>query len=148
MSRAEIDRAAAAHMRAVMQSGTVAQQTKELCALMVSWLNACDACVSAHAQYAQSLGIPQSQLDALFDYARSPEFDDATRAALAATVALTREPRALPPALRDALERNYDQEQIYEIVSAIGLYNGITRATNATSGGVTSVPCAPTPAPP
>ncbi|HVS46181.1 MAG TPA: carboxymuconolactone decarboxylase family protein [Verrucomicrobiae bacterium] len=148
MSRAEIDRAAAAHMRVVMQSGTVAPQTKELCALMVSWLNVCDACVSAHAQYAQSLGIPQSQLDALFDYARAPEFDDPTRAALAATVALTREPRALPPALRGALERHYDAEQIYEIVSAIALYNGVTRVGNATSGFVTSISCAPTPAPP
>ena len=143
MSRAQIDRAAAAHMRAVMQAGSVSPQTKELCALMVSWLNACDACVSAHDRYARSLGISQAQLDALFDYGRSPEFDEPTRAALAAAVALTREPRALPPAVSQGLERHYDPEQIYEIVSAIGLYNGITRVGNATRGGVAPVPCAP-----
>jgi AhpD family alkylhydroperoxidase len=134
-------------MRAVMQSGSVSPQTKELCALMVSWLNACDACVSAHDSYARSLGISQEQLDALFDYGRSPLFDEPTRAALAASVALTREPRALPPAVREDLERHYDADQIYEIVSAIGLYNGVTRVGNAMSGGVTPVPCAPAPAP-
>lgn len=129
-----------------MQAGSVPAQTKELCALMVSWLNACDVCVSAHDSYARSLGITQAQLDALFDYGRSPEFDEPTRAALAAAVALTREPRALPPAVREGLERHYGAEQIYEIVSAIGLYNGMTRVGNASSGGVTPVPCAPEPA--
>jgi len=148
VSRAEIDRAMAAHMRAVMHGGSVETQTKELCALMVSWLNACDACVSAHRQYAQTLGISQAQLDALFDYARSPEFDDPTRAALAAAVALTREPRALPPAVREDLARHYDDEQIYEIVGAIALYNAVTRASNALSDDAMPVPCAPTPAPP
>ena len=135
-------------MRAVMQSGSVAPHVKELCALMVSWLNACDVCVSAHDAYARSLGVTQGQLDALFDYGRSPEFDEPTRAALAAAVALTREPRTLPPAVFAGLEAHFDAEQIYEIVSAIGLYNGVTRVGNAMSGGVTPVPCAPEPARP
>lgn len=129
--RPEIARTGAAHVRAVMDGGTVSRRTKELCALMVSWLNACEGCVSAHGDHALKLGVPQEQLDALFDYARSDRFDDAERAALAAAVALTREPRALPPAVRAALEMHYDPGQRIEIVSAIGLFNYLNRSSNA-----------------
>lgn len=129
--RPEIARTGAAHVRAVMESGTVPRRTKELCALMVSWLNACEHCVSAHSDYALELGVAKAQLDALFDYNRSPEFSDAERAALSASVALTREPRALPPAVREALEAHYDEGQRVEIVSAIGLFNYLNRTSNA-----------------
>lgn len=129
--RPEIARTGAAHVRAVMDGGTVPRRTKELCALMVSWLNACEHCVSAHSDYAIELGVPQAQLDTLFDYTRSTEFDDAERAALSAAVALTREPRALPPAVRSALEAHYDEGQRVEIVSAIGLFNYLNRSSNA-----------------
>ncbi len=129
--RPEIARSGAAHLRAVMETGTVPRRTKELCALMVSWLNACEHCVSAHQDYARELGVSQTQLDALFDYNRSPEFDDAERAALSAAVALTREPRALPPAVRSALEAHYDEGQRVEIVSTIGLFNYLNRSSNA-----------------
>jgi alkylhydroperoxidase family enzyme len=87
--------------------------------------------VSAHSDYAVELGVPQAQLDALFDYARSDAFADAERAALSAAVALTREPRALPPAVRAALEAHYDEGQRVEIVSAIGLFNYLNRSSNA-----------------
>jgi AhpD family alkylhydroperoxidase len=127
----EIARTEAAHVRAVMEGGTAPRRTKELCALMVSWLNACEHCVSAHSDYARELGVPEAQLEELFDYARSDAFDDAERAALSAAVALTREPRALPPAVRAALEAHYDEQQRVEIIAAIGLYNYLNRRSNA-----------------
>lgn len=40
--RPQIARTAAAHLAAVTGEGVVPQRTKELCALMVSWLNACE----------------------------------------------------------------------------------------------------------
>lgn len=110
---------------------------------MVAWLNGCDRCVSAHAAYARRLGVAREKLDALFDYARNAAFDEPQRAALAAAVALTREPRALPPAVREALQQHYDADEIYEVVSAIGIANYLTRVNNALADDAVSVECVP-----
>ena len=116
---------------AELNEGTVPRRTKELCALMVSWLNACENCTQAHAEMARNLGVDAATLDELGDYARSERFSPAERAALAASVALTREPRALPPPVRADLESHYDEGEIVEIVAAIGLTNYLSRASNA-----------------
>jgi AhpD family alkylhydroperoxidase len=142
-SQARIARASAALLRAVVEEGSVARETKELCGLMVAWLNGCDRCVSSHQAYARRLGVPREKLDALFDYARDDAFDDAQRAALSAAVALTREPRALPPPVREALERHYVADQVFEILSAIGAANYLTRVNNALAEAGPEVPCAP-----
>jgi AhpD family alkylhydroperoxidase len=118
---------------AEINEGTVPPRTKELCALMVSWLNACENCTQAHAEMARSLGVDRATLDDLTNYARSEHFSPAERAALAAAVAITREPRALPPAVREALEEHYDAAEIVEIVAAIGLTNYLSRASNVLS---------------
>lgn len=70
-------------------------------------------------------------LEALSDYARSERFDAAEKAALAATVALTREPRALPQTLWEALRERYDDAQTVELVCTIGLLNYLSRVSNA-----------------
>jgi AhpD family alkylhydroperoxidase len=119
---------------AEINEGTVPLRTKELCALMVSWLNACENCTKAHAEMAQSLGVDRATLDDLTNYARSERFSPAERAALAAAVAVTREPRALPPAVREALEEHYDAGEIVEIIAAIGLTNYLSRASNVLLG--------------
>jgi AhpD family alkylhydroperoxidase len=141
--RPEIARASAALIRAVSQTGTVSPETKELCGLMVSWLNGCERCVAAHAAYAKKLGVEAAKLEALFDYARSDRFDGAQRAALAAAVAITREPRALPPSLRDRLRQHFDAGQIYELLSAIGVANYLTRVDNALSDATLDASCVP-----
>ncbi len=130
-TRPEISRSLAEHVRAVTQGGTVSRRTKELCALMVSWLNACIVCAKSHEALARHLGIEQATLDALEDYARSPLFTEAERAAIGASIALTREPRALPPAVRDALDAHYAPGEVSEIVAVIGLYNYLNRLNNA-----------------
>ncbi len=98
---------------------------------MVSWLNACTNCTEVHAEMARGLGVDQATLDDLGDFARSPHYSEAERAALSAAVSLTREARALPPAIRAALEAHYGREEIVELIATIGLYNYVTRVNNA-----------------
>jgi alkylhydroperoxidase family enzyme len=98
---------------------------------MVSWLNACEYCTNCHEDLAQRLGIDQATLDDLGNYAHSDHFSFPERAALAAAVSLTREPRALPPTIREQLENHFDEGEIVEIIAAIGLYNYINRLSNA-----------------
>jgi AhpD family alkylhydroperoxidase len=130
-ARPQIARSLAAHLRDLSESGTVPARTKELIALMVGWLNACDYCTCVHEGIARNLGVTESTLAALGDFATSPEFSDAERAALAATVSLTREPRALPPPVREQLGAHYDEGEIVEILATIGANNYVSRVSNA-----------------
>ncbi|MBV8491276.1 MAG: carboxymuconolactone decarboxylase family protein [Candidatus Eremiobacteraeota bacterium] len=131
-ARPQIARTLARHI-ASFEEGELSARTRELCALMVSWLNACQNCLDAHAEIAQRLGVDRATLDELGDFARSERFSPAERAALAAAVALTREPRALPLPVRAELDAHYSPGAVVEIVATIGLYNYLTRANNALS---------------
>lgn len=130
-SRPQIARSLAAHLRDLSDSGTVPNRTKELIALMVGWLNACDYCTCVHEEIAIKLGIDTATLAELGDFARSDRFSAAERAALAATVSLTREPRALPPPVLEALRAAYDDGQVVEILALIGANNYVSRLSNA-----------------
>ena len=130
-ARPEIARSLAAHLRALSETGTVPERTKELVALMVGWLNACEYCTCVHEEIARNLGVDEATLSALGDFATSARFNDAERAALSATIALTREPRALPPTIREQLDAHYDEGEIVEILAAIGVNNYVSRVSNA-----------------
>ena len=129
-SRPQLARTLARHLEA-SERGTLDRRTQELCALMVAWLNACQRCVETHAEIARELGVDRATLDALGDYARSDCFAPAERAALAAAVALTREPRGLPDPIRAELQRHFEPAQIVDLVATIGLHNYLTRLSNA-----------------
>jgi len=129
--RPDIARTLVRHADALAGSGSVSPRIKELCALMVSWLNACAYCTSCHEDLAERLGIDRSTLDDLGGYARSPRFDPAERAALAAAVSLTREPRALPDGLWKDLQAHFDDGECVEIIATIGFYNYVNRLGNA-----------------
>jgi len=129
-ARPALARSLAAHLRE-LEAGSIPPRTRELIALMVAWLNACEYCTCAHEEIARSIGVDEATLETLGDFARSPHFSDAERAALSATVALTREPRALPPAVWEALRASYDEGECVEIIAAIGLNNYLSRAINA-----------------
>ena len=118
-ARPQIARTLAAHLRALSDDGTVPARTKELIALMVGWLNACDYCTCVHEEIALKLGIEMQTLAELGDFARSERFTPAERAALTATVSLTREPRALPPTVLEQLRGHYDEGEIVEILAVI-----------------------------
>ncbi len=136
----EIARSALVHANAVMEGGTVPQSTKELCAAMVAGLNYCQPLLIAHRGRARRLGIDAGTLNDLWDYARSDRFNAAQKAALAAAVALTREPRGLPEAVWNDLRVHYDDAQIVEILSAIGLANYFDRVSNALQTEITREP--------
>ncbi len=129
-ARPALARSLATHVRE-LDAGTIAPRTRELIALMVAWLNACDYCTCVHEEIARDVGVDEETLATLGDFARSPRFSPAERAALTATVALTREPRALPPPVWNDLRAHYDEGACVEIVAAIGLNNYLSRVVNA-----------------
>jgi AhpD family alkylhydroperoxidase len=120
-----------AHDALLMESGGVSQITKELCALMVAGLNFCQPSLILHRGRARKLGVDAGTLNDIWNYARSERYTAAQKAALAATVALTREARGLPDAVWNDLRKHYDDAQIVELLCAIGFANYLDRVSNA-----------------
>jgi AhpD family alkylhydroperoxidase len=136
-ARPEIAQSAAAHFRVVFNSGTVARATKALCAAMVSAVNFCEPALVAYRREARGAGVTVDMLNALWDFARSDLFTGGQKAALSAAVALTREPRGLPDAVWAQLRANYDDGEIVEILSLIGMVNSLNRTSNALQTQIT-----------
>lgn len=120
-----------AHASQVMENGTVSQLTKHLCAAVVAGLNYCTPALVEHRKKARELGASTPLLNDLWDSARSEHFTPAQKAAIAAAVALTREPRALPDPVYDALRENFTAAEIVEVLGAIALENYRNRLQNA-----------------
>ena len=135
--RPEIAAATADHLRVLMQRGTVPAATKALVAAMVSAVNFCEPALVAYRREARNAGVGVDMLNALWDFARSDLFNGAQRAALSAAVALTREPRALPDTIWAQLREAYDDGQIVEILSLVGLVNALNRVSNALQTQIT-----------
>jgi AhpD family alkylhydroperoxidase len=114
-----------------MSSGSVPRLTKELCAALVAALNFAQPSLIAHRREARALGADAQMLTDLWDNARSERYSPAQQAALAAAVALTREPRGLPDAVWTQLRAHYRDEQIVEVLCTIGLANYLNRVENA-----------------
>jgi alkylhydroperoxidase family enzyme len=129
--RPDIARAFSEQIDVIVRRGTVPEVTKVLCAAMVSAINFCQPSVVEYRRRAAELGVDSDTLNALWDYGRSDRFTDAQKAALSAAVALTREPRALPPAVREELQAYYDAGEVAEILSTIAAFNALNRISNA-----------------
>lgn len=87
--------------------------------------------MSSHGALVRRLGVDQETVDDLSHFAKSARFSAAEKAALAAAVAITREPRGMPDSLWDALREHFDDGQIVEIICSIGLFNYFNRLNNA-----------------
>lgn len=117
-----------------METGTVAPLTKHLCAAMVAGLTSCTPLLVEHRRIARELGAGAQMLTDLWTNAKSEHYDAAQRSALAAAVALTREPRALPDTVWSALEAQFSSDQCVEVIAAIALANERARIENALTG--------------
>ena len=131
LAQPELGGSLIAHRADVMEGGSVPLLTKELCAAMIAGLNFCRPSLVEHRRRARAFGAGVDTLNALWEYARSDCFSDAQKAALAASVALTREPRGLPDAVWNDLRKHYTDAQIVELLCAIGLANYLDRVSNA-----------------
>lgn len=135
--RPELAQSAAEHLRSLLEGGSADRATKALCAALVSAINFCEPALIAYRREARAAGVTAEVLNALWDFARSDLFDQGQRAALAAAVALTREPRGLPETIWSELRSWYDDGQIVEILGLIAFVNALNRLSNALQTEVT-----------
>lgn len=113
----------------------------ELLRLRVSQINNCAYCLNLHYEAARDAGIPRPVIDTLTAWWETDFHDDASRAALAYTEALTRVADATVAdgfgARHDALAEHFSPEEILEIIGIVINMNVWTRlkmAEGATPG--------------
>ena len=103
----------------------------QLLRLRVSQINNCTYCLNLHYEAARDAGIPRPVIDTLTAWWETDFHDDAARAALAYTEAITRVADATITdgfgARHDALAEHFPQEEILEIIGIVLNMNVWTR---------------------
>lgn len=115
---------------AVRSDLAVDPRLRELAMCVVAVLNGAEYEFIHHAPVFIAAGGTQDQVDAM----REPDaaarddrlFDPAERAALALTIAMTREIR-VPDAVFTELHRHLDERQVVELVGVVAAYNMVSR---------------------
>ena len=119
------------HIGAVRWETQLDGKTREIVIIRIGMLNKVAYVVKAHVPaYALAEGLTIEQCDALQDWQASSLFDDAQRAVLAYTDAMTRD-IAVPDSVFAPLREHFSERQIVELTVLIGTYNMHTRVLQA-----------------
>ncbi len=119
-----------AHFAAVMGSGTVPLRLKELLAVQTSVENECRYCVASHTLLAERTGATREQVASLLDFERGP-YSEKEKTALRFGLQMTRDANRVPDAVFAALREHFDEGEIVEVASVVGLFAYFNRFNNA-----------------
>jgi AhpD family alkylhydroperoxidase len=111
-------------------AGGVPRHTLELVHMRASQINGCNACIAYGVKSAASSGLSTEQLLALPAWRESAAFDDAARAALALTEAITRvadHPDVVTDKIWADAAEHYDEPGLSALVSMAALTNFFNR---------------------
>jgi AhpD family alkylhydroperoxidase len=127
---------------AAVSKTAVPPRTLELVHLRASQINGCSVCVDMHPRIAKKAGETDDRLFAVAAWRETPYFNDAERAALALTEALTRlsdRAEAVPDEIWNEAARHYDEPTLAALIIAIANINVWNRLNVATRQMVGSV---------
>ena len=111
-------------------AGGVPAQMLELVHLRASQINGCSACTDAGATNATKAGVSPEKLLMVAAWYEDPRFDEAERAALALTEAMTRladRPGAVTDEIWDEAAKHFDERQLGALVLMVGVSNFFNR---------------------
>lgn len=111
----------------VARPGGLDPGLKALIMYIVSRSAGCQYCVAHSANLAASRAIPVRKVEDVWKYEKSPEFNDAERAALRFAQAAGQVPNAVSDAHFAELRRHFDEDEILEIVAAIAFLGFLNR---------------------
>jgi AhpD family alkylhydroperoxidase len=104
--------------------GTVRKELLELIKLRASMVNGCAFCVDMHSRDALAAGESAQRLFAVAAWHDAPFFDEAERAALALTDAVTRlGDDGVPDDVWDTAAKHYSEEELANLLVAIATIN-------------------------
>lgn len=111
----------------VLGSGEVSPGLKQLVAFVTSNAAGCRYCQAHTSHNAVKMGITDEKLQAAFEFATSPLFTDAERAALDVALHAGMVPNGTEPRHFKALKAHYSAREIAEIVGVISLFGYLNR---------------------
>ena len=113
--------------QAVMDQGRVDAGFKRLVAHMASRAAGCSYCMAHTAAGARLKGVDADQLDALWEYQRSPRFTPAQRTALDFALAAGQVPNAVDDALFARMRQHWSDDEVLEITGVVALFGFLNR---------------------
>ena len=129
--RPEIFSTMQAHFSAVLSTGTVPTQLKELIIVRTSQVNETPYCLASHTILARNLGWTAEKLAHLADWPRREDFTPAEKAALRLAETVTRNANSVSDEQFAELRGFYSEGEIVELLCTIGLFNYFNRFNNA-----------------
>ena len=113
--------------RAVLYEGTGPEELKMLVSLIASQAAGCRYCQAHMANLSSIYKASDQKIAAVWEFASSPLFSDAERAALRLALHAGLNPNETSPADFAELARHFDEGQIVEIVGTIALFGYLNR---------------------
>jgi len=138
--RPEILRAFSDLITQIWRTGTLPQYLKPLIGIVSSIAGGCRYCQAHEAVDARMRGVPDDKIAAIWDFERSPLYDDAERAAVAFARDASLVPNEVTPASFAELRRHWDDGQIVEILAVVGLFGFLNRWNDSMATDLEEVP--------
>ena len=122
-------------LAAAVHDAEIPEVTHYLVHLRASQINGCSVCVDIHSRELEHAGEPSARIFTVSAWREAPYFNDAERAALALTEAVTRladRSDPVPDDIWDEAARHYSEPQLAALVISIATINAWNRLNAAT----------------
>ena len=123
-----------------VNAGGISPELQEIVGLRASQINGCSFCVDMHARDAKKAGDTDQRLFSVGAWRDAPFFDEAERAALALTEAVTRladREDPVPDAVWQEAARHYDENGLAALllaIASVNVWNRLNVATRQVAG--------------
>lgn len=125
--RPDILRAFSELITQIWNTGTLPVELKPLIGIVSSVAAGCRYCQAHEAVDARERGVADEKIAAIWDFERSPLYDEAERAALRFARDASLVPNEVTPTRFEELRRHWDDGQIVEMLAVVGLFGFLNR---------------------
>jgi uncharacterized peroxidase-related enzyme len=126
----------------IWRTGTLPQPLKPLIAIVSSVAAGCRYCQAHEAVDAKMRGVSEEKISAIWDFERSPLYDEAERAALRFARDASLVPNEVTPRSFEELREHWDDGQIVEILAVVGLFGFLNRWNDSMATDLEAAPFA------
>jgi uncharacterized peroxidase-related enzyme len=111
----------------IWNTGTLPKPLKPLIGIISSVAAGCRYCQAHEAVDARERGVAEHKIAQIWDFERSPFYDEGERAALRFARDASLVPNEVTPTHFEELRRHWDEGQIVEILAVVGLFGFLNR---------------------
>lgn len=138
--RSEILRALSDLITQIWRTGTVPVGLEPLIAIVASTAAGCRYCQAHETVDAKLRGVDEAKIAEIWNFERSPLYDGAERAALRFARDASVVPNAVTPRHFEDLREHWDEGEIVEMLSVIGLFGFLNRWNDSMATDLEDIP--------